>query len=152
MIEEKFGYTFKNRDLLQKVLLHSSKYRKPRTVSEFERFEFLGDKVLAMVLADILYNMYPKDDEGSLSVRMAYLSGKGYVSTIFEKLCLSEDFDLSNDCSTPAVFTDCVESVIGAIFMDSDYVTVRDIVKRIWGRAINDSLKKDYKTILQEFL
>lgn len=152
MIEEKFGYKFKNPHVLSAVMSHSSCRRPRGTASEFERAEFLGDKVLALVLTDILYEKYKGENEGDLSVRLAYLSGKNFVSQLFKSLNLLDDFRLTTDCQTDAVFTDCVEAVLGAIFVDSGYASVRRVVARIWGEWLDSSLKKDPKSRLQEFL
>lgn len=152
MLDTIFGYKFNNNDLLNKVLFHSSVPRKHGTVSAFERSELLGDKVLSAALMDILYKKYPYDDEGALSIRLAYLSSKNFMSDLFLTFGLDQYFNLPNDCKTDAVFTDCIEAVLGAIFIDSGYESVKQIVKKVWGNAISDSLKKDAKSRLQEKL
>lgn len=152
MLDTIFSYKFNNKDLLNKVLSHSSVPRKRGTVSAFERSELLGDKVLSAALMDILYKKYPNDDEGALSIRLAYLSSKNFMSNLFFTFNLDQYFNLPNDCKTGAVFTDCVEAVLGAIFIDSGYESVRQIVEQVWGNAILNSLKKDAKSRLQEKL
>lgn len=151
-IEKKFGYKFKAKDILERAVRHSSEIRKRGAASDFERSELLGDKILSMVLADILYRKYPDDDEGNLSIRLAYLSGKGFMSVLFKDLGLESALIQHNDCRTQAVAADYMEAIIGAVFLDSDYQTVRDIVGKIWMDGINDSLHRDSKSVLQEVL
>lgn len=151
-IEGKFKYSFNDKKLLEKVLIHSSSPRKKGNVSIFERSELLGDKVLSLCLVEIFFKKYPKDTEGDMSIRLSFLSGKSFVSKIFTELELETILDLNEDCRTSAVYTDFIEAIIGAIFIDSNYETVKIIIKNIWSKYLDESLQKDSKSILQEFL
>lgn len=151
-IESILGYQFKNRRLLQQALTHSSCSGK---VSEnYERLEFLGDRVLGVAVAEMLYNAFPQEPEGSLSQRHTSLVCKEAVSDVVRHLGLDKYVRISSEDirENDNVLCDVGEAIIGAIYIDGGSDKALDYVRRIWHGLIHKDLTppKDSKTLLQE--
>lgn len=151
-LEEILRYRFRNKQLLQQALTHSSvsgnKHR------NYERLEFLGDRVLGMTMAHLLYDMFPNDREGELSQRHVKLVCAEMVAKVAKKLHLDE-YITAKDKETAErtnVLCDVGEAVIGAIYMDSNIEEAISFVERNWRDMIDVDFgkQKDYKTRLQE--
>lgn len=152
-IEDILGYKFNNKHLLQQALTHTS--ITPHLAENYERLEFLGDRVLGVSVAEMLYRLFPSEPEGSLSQRFVALVCKETVAEIALELRLdhfihAEGIDVRNNEN---VLCDVGEAVIGAIFLDAGSVMAIDFVQRHWGPLINTHTTppKDAKTTLQEF-
>ena len=157
-IEEILGYKFSNIQLLDLALTHKS-FDKAKNN---ERLEFLGDAVLNLIISEHLSNIYPDDTEGSLT-RMRSLIVKGEsLTSVFLNLGIKEFIKLSKGTSNIehdkklSIYEDCMESLIAAIYLDSDYKTTRDYVVTIFDtelKAIDKNApNKDSKSLLQEFM
>ena len=157
-IEEILGYKFSNIQLLDLALTHKS-FDKAKNN---ERLEFLGDAVLNLIISEHLSNIYPDETEGSLS-RMRSLIVKGEsLTSVFLNLGIEEFIKLSKGTSNIehdkklSIYEDCMESIIAAIYLDSDYKTIRDYVVNIFDtelKAIDkNASNKDSKSLLQEFM
>lgn len=146
--EKKLGYFFKNKSLLEKAITHPS-YLTHQKVADFERFEFLGDKVVGIVVTHLLLQKFPKDDEGKLSVRYTNLVNKFALDEIMSAIGIKNDISLFDDCKTTAVYADICEAIIGAMFLDSNYDTVLCFVTKWWN--FNNSDTRDPKSKLQEY-
>ncbi len=152
-LEDILQYHFNNPRLLIQALTHSSVTRNER--KNYERLEFLGDRVLGMTMAHLLFKMFPKDREGQLSQRHVKLVCADAVAEVAKKLKL-EDYIITKDkdsVKSVNVLCDVGEAIIGAIYIDSDIENAIAFVERNWKDLIDQSdggAQKDFKTSLQE--
>ena len=156
-LSKKLGYTFNDQSLLLQALTHRS-----AKGSHNERLEFLGDSILGFIIAEILYEQFPKQDEGELT-RMRSTLVKGV--TIAE---IARDFNLgeflilgpgelkSGGHRRDSILEDAVEAIIGAVYIDSDIYTCKDLVLSWFEQRLSvikpGQEQKDPKTRLQEYL
>jgi ribonuclease-3 len=154
---DKLGYSFKNLDLLALALSHRS-VDGPHN----ERLEFLGDAVLGLSIAETLYQKFPQANEGELSrLRSSLVKGET-LSALALELNLGDYLRLgsgelkSGGFRRNSILEDAVEAIIGAIYLDSDFVSAKAVVlewfkSRIQVLNLSDSLR-DSKSRLQEYL
>ena len=149
-------YNFKNEDLLLDALTHTS-YLNNIQNNNFERLEFLGDRVLGLVISDILYRKFPDEKEGELARRMAVLVSGKTLAIIARKLNISDYIKVGdnltfNDGENYSILSDTMEALIGAMFLDSNYYEVRSFIEEIWSELILNDINppKDPKSRLQE--
>jgi ribonuclease-3 len=157
-LEQRFGYQFRDRNLLLGALTHSSapEARQPRIN---ERLEFLGDAVLGLALGDLLVERYPEYDEGQLSrSRAALVSTTSFAAKARELglqpfLNLGKGEEKTGGREKTSILAAVYEAVIGAVFIESGYPTVREIAARHFHDAIESigsGAAIDPKTELQE--
>ena len=151
-LQEILQYHFKNPKLLQQALTHSSVTGNEHR--NYERLEFLGDRVLGMTMAHLLYKMFPNDREGVLAQRHVKLVRAEMVAQVARKLHLDE-YIISKDKETAQgtnVLCDVGEAIIGAIYIDSNIEEAIAFVERNWQDMIDVDCgdQKDAKTQLQE--
>jgi ribonuclease-3 len=155
-VEKILGIKFKNINLLEKALIHKSISKLSETNNE--RLEFIGDRVLGLVIATELSRVYPLDEEGVLDKKLASLVNKKVCTQIVENLNLGKYILLSgsqkkNKIGHGKIFGDLCESLIGAFYLDHGFEEVSKFVLRLWEdnfkRSIN--IEIDGKTKLQEF-
>lgn len=154
---DKLGYTFKKPDLLKLALTHRS-----YSVANNERLEFLGDSILDFVIAEVLYHHFPEGSEGELSRLRAYLVQAETLTEIARHLELGSFLQLgygeskTGGASRDSILADSVESIIAAIFLDSNFEIARQFVLALFHEKLQHiSLQtntKDSKTQLQEYL
>ena len=153
-ISDNIGYTFKNMQLLQQALTHASMTANKH--KNYERLEFLGDRVLGMTVAHLLYAQFPNDSEGQLSQRFNQLVCADTAAQMARNLKLNEYISAKDKevVQSVNVLCDVCEAVIGAIYIDSDIDTAISFVEKHWSPLFNKNLtaKKDFKTQLQERL
>ena len=145
------GYRFSNFNLLELALRHSSKKNK----IVFERLEFLGDRILNLVVSEFLYNKFPNEDEGFLSSKLSTCVNKDSVLKIAEKISLDKAMQYNKESISrhnDGILCDGIESLIGAMYIDSDYESVRNIILKLWREVINEDGNQNVKTILQEMM
>lgn len=159
--EEKIGYTFKNRSHLETALTHSS-FANENHCTDNERYEFLGDSVLSLVVSRKLFHDYKSENEGVLSKIRASIVCEEGLCEIAEKIDLQKYIKLgkgegkTGGRNRPSIISDAFEAVIAAIFLDSDFDTVNEWLLKL----LPDDLKiepgkdnfGDYKSMLQEIL
>ncbi len=153
-LEKKLKINFRNKDLLIKSLTHKS-YDKD---NNNEKLEFLGDRVLGMVIAKKLLEIYPNEKEGILDKKFASLVNKKTCLDIAKKLELQKfilTFDSrkkKNDIENKLLSDSC-EALIGSIYYDKGYAVVEKIILNLWSNHIKDSVitQVDAKTKLQEY-
>ena len=157
--EKKINYKFKNNKLLIQSLTHPSFYlenEKKININEFERFEFLGDRVLGLIIANLLFSKYKKFNEGDLSKKYSYLVQKKFLFKISQELQIEDvlqyNFKKKNNKMLSSIFSDSVESLIGAIFLDGGYNSSFDFISKFWSKHLDIEVSKtlDPKTLLQE--
>ena len=150
------GYKFKNTRLLVESFTHKS-------ISEnnYERLEFLGDAVLQLIITKSLYMTYPDIDEGILSREKQSIVSKKIISKISLELKLTDfliakNLDLNSSLSLKkTIAANMIESLIGAIFLDSDYSACEAIILKIFSKylVVKENIGiKDSKTLLQEYM
>lgn len=146
-------YQFHNPKLLQQALTHSSVTGNEHR--NYERLEFLGDRVLGMTMAHLLYNMFPQDREGALAQRHVKLVRAETVAEVVKRLQIDK-YIIAKDKETTQsinVLCDVGEAIIGAIYIDSNIEQAIAFVERNWRQMIDTAesgSEKDYKTRLQE--
>jgi len=153
-LEKKIKINFKNKDLLIKSLTHKS-YNKE---NNNEKIEFLGDRVLGLVMAKKLLEIYPNEKEGILDKKFAALVNKKTCLQIANKIDLQKyiltlNFKSNKNKIEDKVLADSCEALIGSIYLDKGFVIVEKIILDLWSNNIKDSINTqvDAKTKLQEF-
>ena len=156
MLEKKIGYKFKDPALLKIALTHSS-YANESSVESYERLEFLGDAVLGLIVASILYDQLPKASEGKLSKkRSAIVSRVNFARFTRELgidrlLLLGKGEELTGGRNRESNLAAAFEALIGAIYLDGGYKRAFSVTSRLIKKSINQKeLITDYKTKLQE--
>ncbi len=152
-IEQKIGYTFKNKALLQQALTHTS--ITSNIHRNYERLEFLGDRILGLTIANMLYEMFPDEPEGNLAQRYALLVSKETVSEVVIKLNIPPyiGVQMNEIRESENVLCDIGEALIAAIYLDSSSLEIaQKFIKDNFKSFINTKSEphKDYKTTLQE--
>ena len=160
-LEEKLGYTFQNRALLENALTHSSCANESRgKLQSNERLEFLGDSILGMVVADHLYRNHPDLPEGVLTRTRAALVCEDSLVVVAEELGLGQYLRLGKGEETgggrnrPSIRADAVEAILAAVYLDGGIGSARKIIQKyILSREVAGLTKpRDYKTALQELI
>ena len=153
-LEKKIKFNFKNKDLLIRSLTHKS-YNKE---NNNEKIEFLGDRVLGLVIAKKLLEIYPNEKEGILDKKFASLVNKKTCLEIAKKIeldryILTFDFKKKKHQIEDKVIADSCEALIGSIYLDKGLQAVEKIILDLWNSHIKDSVitQIDSKTKLQEF-
>ncbi len=153
-LEKKLNVYFKNKDLLIKSLTHKS-YNK---IDNNEKVEFLGDRVLGLVIAKKLLEIYPDEKEGILDKKFASLVNKKTCLEIAKKLELQKYILTLNPKDKKKIIedkllADCCEALIGSIYLEKGFQTVEKIILNLWSSQIKNSVitQIDAKTKLQEF-
>ena len=162
--EEKIKYTFKNKELLEKALTHSSYAREhvDRKAENNERLEFLGDAFFDAVIGVELYKRLSKDNEGRLTKTRALIVCEKSLARVGRRLDIGSYInmghgeELSGGRRRESLIADAMEAVIGAIFLDGGYDEVERFITREFARTIDAALAgdlfTDYKTTVQELL
>ena len=150
-LEKKLKINFKNKNLLIQSLTHKS-YDK---VNNFEKNEFLGDRVLGLVIAKKLLEIYPNEKEGILDKKFASLVNKKTCLQIANKLELEKYILILNNKKNSIeekVLADSCESLIGSIYLDKGFAVVEKTILDLWSHHIKNSIitQIDAKTKLQE--
>lgn len=151
------GHEFKEVGLLVEALTHASLSSSTRP--DNQRLEFLGDRVLGLVIAEALLNTDKNASEGVLAPRFNSLVRKETCADVAidiglgEVLKLGRSEMLSGGRRKQALLGDAMEAVIAAVFLDADFDTARAMILRLWGTRISmaENDARDSKTILQEW-
>jgi ribonuclease-3 len=156
-VEREFGYAF-----VTPALCHAAVTHRSAGADHNERLEFLGDSILNCSVARLLYDAYPRADEGALSRLRATLVSGETLAQIAGELGLGEHLRLgSGELKTggfrrASILADALEAILGAIFLDSGFDAAAAVVARIMGPRLADlpaaNALKDPKTRLQEAL
>ncbi len=150
-------YKFKNLELLETALTHRSVGK-----NNYERLEFLGDSVLGLVITDALFNQYPDEAEGVLTRLRSYLVKKETLSKLARVMNLGDSIKLgagelkSGGWRRDSILANTLEAIIGAVYLDSDFITSQKVVLNIYDAELKsldvNKVGKDPKTVLQEIL
>ena len=159
--ETRINFKFKNKQNLINCLIHPSffkekKYKTNKLQNHFERLEFLGDRVLGLSISSLIFEKFQNSDEGDLTKKLSFLVKKDFLYKIAIELKIDKVLKFSyrkeNTRMNISILSDSVESLIGAIFIDSGYLATYKFINDIWGPYLNleASNKQDPKTHLQE--
>jgi ribonuclease-3 len=160
-IEARIGHKFADPALLMTAFTHVSALKKAtrKRSDSYQRLEFLGDRVLGLVVSAMLYRAFPNADEGELSKRLADLVRKESCASVAEQLGLPDDIKLGQVGAIASarlrksVLGDICEAVIGAVFLDGGYPAAAQFVERNWTERMRKHRRplRDPKTVLQEW-
>ena len=153
-LQKKIKINFKNEKILLKAITHKS--YDPN--NNYENLEFLGDRVLGLVVSKKLYELYPNEKVGSLDKKLASLVNKNKCLEIGNSLNLKEfiitgNSKMRNNIVENKIISDCCEALIGAIYLDKGFEVSKSFILKLWKNLINDSETTfvDAKTQLQEY-
>ena len=157
-IEDRLGHHFADRSLLVRALTHTSAVQQP--TDSYQRLEFLGDRVLALTVAGMVYRAFPQADEGELARRLNAMVKRDSCADVARELGLGPALRLgsgeaqSGGRAKAAILGDVMEAVIAAIHLDAGFDVARDFVERLWHDRMMTATGplRDAKTTLQEWL
>lgn len=154
-LQKKIGYSFKDEALLQIALTHSSTGQD----ENYERLEFLGDRVLGLAIASLLFKKFPNENEGDLAKRLAFLVQGETLAKLSSQISLG-DYIIFSDAERDAggakndhILADVFESVIGALYLDGGFAPCYSLIETQW-EGVFDVMKKPPqhpKTEIQEW-
>tara|TARA_B110001454_G_C12712606_1_gene431323 strand:- start:953 stop:1624 length:672 start_codon:yes stop_codon:yes gene_type:complete len=155
LLESKINYSFKDNSLLIKALTHKSCKNK----TSYETLEFLGDRVLALIISEELLKIYPEDKEGVLDKKLSRLVDKNACLKIAQSIDLGSYIKLGNTeinsegNKKTSILANCCESLIGAIYQDGGYSSAKIFVLNYWLDLFEnlDAQPIDSKSALQEW-
>lgn len=158
-LERRIGYSFADRDLLERALTHASVGKGAKKVLDNERLEFLGDRVLNLIVAERLMTELPEATEGELSKRMAGLvnyqmcAQAGRAAGLREALRFDASATKIGARDNDRVLGDACEALIAALYRDGGLPAAARFVQQFWAEALGqlDRPAKDPKTRLQEW-
>ena len=149
-IWKKYWYNFKDITLLENCLTHPSFFKEANTNkkidNQFEWLEFLGDRVLGLIISSMLFKKYNKLNEGDLSKKFSYLVQKNFLHKIsleieIDKILLT-NLKKNNNKMLLSIYSDAVESLIGAIFVDGGYKSSYNFVYKFWSSYLDINISK----------
>ena len=163
--EKCIGYTFREKELLEKALTHSSYVKETgqSRLNDNERLEFLGDAFFDAIIGEALYRMLPTAEEGKLTKIRASIVCEKSLAQAGRKLGIGSCIHFSRGeekCGgrdRDSILADAMEAVIGAIYLDGGYEEAKKFVLTIFDEELNDAGRgklnnRDYKSAVQEYL
>ncbi len=154
------GHDFARPDLLREALTHRSALRpRARGQGSNERLEFIGDRVLGLVMAEWLIERFPTEQEGDLGRRLAHLVSQPVLAGVAEDIALQDALSVAPGEAKAGVrqratvLADALEATLGALYLDGGLETARAFIRRAWEPAMVAAADppKDAKTRLQEW-
>lgn len=159
-VQQILDYSFKDESLLLTAIVHPGTKQCDREYAkQFERLEFLGDRVLGLSVSTCLCELFPKENEGDIAVRFAYLTGTDCLidlakkSYIFECFIFPSDFFISMHKNSSSI-ADMMEATFGAIYLDAGFDVAKTVIANLYGdnmQTFNHKIK-DHKSSLQELV
>ena len=160
-LEARIGYKFRDAGLAARALTHLSA---PTTAGQgrldsYQRLEFLGDRVLGLAVAEMLYEAFPQASEGELSMRLAALVRREACAEVAKEWDVGPHVVLgvgeaqAGGRKKAAILSDIAESLIGAVFVEAGFDVARRLVARSWRARMHavDEPERDAKTAMQEW-
>ena len=152
-LEKDLGYQFVDRNILCEALRHSSL---AGAENSYERLEFLGDRVLGLLLAHYFFELFPDDNEGALSLRLHGEARMSALAAVGQKLRLADYVQSQAGLDIAAngnLIADVVESIMAAIYLDSGLEAAKAFLERHWplNSGAGKRYEKDAKSQLQEW-
>ena len=157
-ISAALNYQFKNKRLLEEALTHSSASKSSKANNE--RLEFLGDRVLGLVIAEELLRLNPHSTEGQIATYYNFLVKKETCALLAKEIGLESLLTLGKSVTRTTarqkdkILGNAIEALIGAIFLDGGFKTSRELVLQVWKKQIETvrDIEAHAKTALQELL
>ncbi|WP_435640494.1 ribonuclease III [Micavibrio aeruginosavorus] len=154
-LQDRLNHRFANSDLLRAALTHSS----TGAAVNYERLEFLGDRVLGLVLARFLFDTFPHESEGDLARRHAALVSGTTLALVAQAIDLGAALHLSHSeraaggAENDNILSDVIEAIIGALYLDAGLDPCVSAIESLWGDLLQADLSppRDPKTALQEW-
>ncbi len=153
---ERLNYVFKDESLARTALTHGSSHRR---AVDYQRLEFLGDRVLSLVVAEQLYRQHTDEREGQMATRHSALVKGDVCADIATAISLG-DFIIVGATEkrlgvqrVRSVLGDVLEALIGAVYLDGGLAPAEEMIKRLWAGVLNqkEAIEKDPKTFVQEW-
>jgi ribonuclease-3 len=157
-LERRIGHTFADRLLLETALTHASASNSP--AASYQRLEFLGDRVLALIVTEMLIDTFPNASEGELSRRLAALVRNEACADVARTLDLGAAIRLgggevqSGGRQNAAILGDVCEALLGALYLDGGLGAARSLIEANWRERMlaTTTVLRDPKTTLQEWV
>jgi ribonuclease-3 len=157
-LEKNLNYTFKDSSFLKMALTHPSALPPGQGVP-FERLEFLGDRVLGLVIASWLFQEFPHESEGSMAARFSGLVRKEALIAVAEAINLGDSMVIKHEKSSSqqkrleTLLADGCEALIGALYLDGGLEASRSVIHFLWKDHFQNAqeISRDPKSILQEW-
>lgn len=154
-LEKRLGYSFRKKEKLAAALTHSS----TGADANYERLEFLGDRVLGLVMAEVLYQKFPLESEGDMAKRHAALVQGTTLAEAAREIDLGNFMQFSDaeraagGAENDNILADSLEAVLGALYLDAGLEKTRQVIEALWGDRvlIMSEPPQDPKTALQEW-
>jgi ribonuclease-3 len=158
-LQTRLGYEFRRIELLDEALTHPSFQGEAGRRKCNERMEFLGDRVLGLVIANLLFQKFRREEVGALARRHAALVRREALVQVADELGLAACIRISRGeedaggRTNPGLLGDACEALIAAIYLDGGFDAAQDVVERLWCPLVerDASPPKDAKTMLQEW-
>ncbi len=154
-IQKIIGHNFSDQALLKTALTHSSVGQ----ATNYERLEFLGDRVLGLAVAEVLYNKFPNEPEGDMAKRLAALVQGTMLAQVAKEINLGRFIEFSEaerdagGAENENILADVMEAIIGALYLDGGFEKCQKMVEKLWGEHLYEVKKPPAhpKTELQEW-
>jgi ribonuclease III len=157
-LEARLGYVFADRALLEQALTHASTQSQGRSdVRHNERLEFLGDRVLGLTIAEVLYESLPDGDPALLTRRLNYLVSREVCAEVARAAGVDQAFAVQKEAGlrkNDTALSDTCEAVIAAVYVEAGFARAREVVLGLWSGALArpfDATAVNPKTALQEW-
>ncbi|MEI9904374.1 MAG: ribonuclease III, partial [Asticcacaulis sp.] len=159
-LQANLGYSFRDPSLLELALTHASVGEGARKANDNERLEFLGDRVLGLMIAEALMDAFPEAGEGDMSKRFHALVSRDTCAGVARALGMGDAIRLaagetkSGGRSNPTILGDALEALMAAVYRDGGYDAVKAACLPLWREFINDSAnvnRSNPKSFLQEW-
>lgn len=162
-LENVLQYTFIDRKLLEEALIHSSLIHNTYTTNHseeskrsFDRLEFLGDRVLNLLIAEFLYQCFPEESEGDLAKRFTALVCFKTCAEVANEIHLSHFLKVAQGTTFNdlRILCDAIEAIIGAMYLDGGLIPCQRFIQKYWKHKIINSIHppQDPKSLLQELV
>lgn len=156
-LEEQLGHIFQQPEMLRRAVTHAS--AESKASNAYERLEFLGDRVLGLVVAEHLLERFPQEREGEIARRHVQLVRREALATVArtlefgQYLIISQGEEDAGARDSDSILSDALEAVIAALYLDGDLETARSFILKYWNALVeaDDEPPTDAKTALQEW-
>lgn len=159
-LQERIGYKFRDKLILHEALTHTSVAHGQKGHADYERLEFLGDRVLGLAIAEHLFHAFPNAPEGDLARRFNSLVRKDSCADAAEEIGLGPYIKLGDSEALAGgrrkrtILADACEALLGAIYVDGGWEPVKKVIETYWAPRVAEiaAVPVDAKTALQEWV
>jgi ribonuclease-3 len=158
-LEQALGHKFRRKALLEQALTHASARDGNDQASDNERLEFLGDRVLGLVIAEVICEQFPRASEGDLARRFNRLVRRETCAAVANEIGLGPHLIMSvsehgsGGRAKSNILADACEALLGGLYLDAGFEKTRDVIRALWSDQIDgvSAVRADPKTALQEW-